>query len=88
LYGRAADVEGFFRPGWGDQKRMNLLQRFGVDYVFYGSAERRVGDYDPAQASFLQPVHQVGEVQIYRVIGHDRADWRATSDSRTAEGLR
>jgi len=88
LNSREAEVEGFFRPGWSDEKRMNLLQRFGVDYVFYGSEERRIGDYDPARASFLQPIHQVGEVQIYRVIAHDQGDWRAASVSRSGGGLR
>ena len=63
LNGREADVEGFFRPGWSDQERMELLHRFGVDYVFYGPEEQRVGAYDLSRAPFLQPVHQVGGVQ-------------------------
>ena len=87
LDSREAEVEGFFRAGWSDQERMSLLQRFGVDYLFYGSDERRVGDYDPSRASFLQPVYQVGGVKIYRVVGSGKSEWRAASDSRPGGGL-
>ena len=82
LNGREADVEGFFRPGWSDQERMDLLRRFGVDYVFYGPAERKVGVYDLAGARFLQKVHDAEGVAVYRVIGG------ATRESRTATGLK
>jgi hypothetical protein len=87
LDAREADVEGFFRPAWSDEKRTSLLQRFGVDYVFYGADERRVGDYDPARASFLQPVYQAEGVQVYRVIGSGLKEWRAASDSRPGGGV-
>lgn len=79
---RTADVAGFFQPQWSDQERLDLLRRFGVNYVFHGPAERRVGDYDPKGAPFLQPVHAVGSVQIYRVVDPDRTVDRAASEAR------
>ena len=87
LNGREADVEGFFRPGWSDQERMELLHRFGVDYVFYGPEEQRVGAYDLSRAAFLQSVHQVGGVQIYRVVGSRQTERQAASESRLEGGL-
>ncbi|MCB8951020.1 MAG: hypothetical protein H6650_03305 [Ardenticatenales bacterium] len=42
-----------------------MLAQNGIDYVFYGPAERDLGDFDPAQAAFLQPVWQNGVVAVY-----------------------
>ena len=80
LNGREADVEGFFRPGWSDRQRMDLLRRFGVDYVFYGPEEQKLGTYDVSRASFLRPVHQVAGVQIYQVVGPAQRESRAASE--------
>jgi len=79
LDGHEADVEGFFQPGWSDQKRMDLLRKFGVDYVFYGPAERKVGDYDVPRAPFLQRVHEMEGVGVYRVVGSSSSDRRAAA---------
>jgi hypothetical protein len=84
---RQAEVEGFFRPEWSDEKRTSLLQRFGVDYVFYGADERKVGDYDPSRSSFLRQVYQGGDVRVYRVVGSGLKDRRAASDVRSGGGL-
>ncbi|HYS04797.1 MAG TPA: hypothetical protein VEW47_06355 [Candidatus Dormibacteraeota bacterium] len=81
LEGRQSDLEGFFRPGWSDEQRMDLLRRFGVDYVFYGPEERKVGAYDLSRASFLRPVHQEEDVQIFRVVGPEPSESRTASDS-------
>ena len=78
---RTDDVAGFFQPQWSDQERLDLLRRFGVNYVFHGPAERRVGDYDPSGAPFLQTVHTVGSVQIYRVVDPEQAVDRAASEA-------
>jgi hypothetical protein len=79
---RQSEVEEFFRPAWDDERRMSLLQRFGVDYVFYGSEERRMGGYDLSRASFLRPVYEAEGVKIYRVTGAGKSERRAASDSR------
>jgi hypothetical protein len=82
LNDRLADVAGFFRPGWSDRERIELLRRFGVDYVFYGPDERRVGGYDLSRAQYLSPVHQDTDVQIYRVVGSLRDESRTASEFR------
>jgi hypothetical protein len=79
LAGRERDLEGFFRPTWSDEQRIDLLRRFGVDYVFYGPDERKVGAYDLSRASFLHEVHAEGDVQIYRVVDERTGDNRAAS---------
>src|SRR5262249_6205636 len=88
LSGHQADVEGFFRPGWSDQDRMDVLRKFGVDYVFYGPAEKKVGTYDLPRAPFLQRVHEVEGIEVYRVIGPEASDRRAAAGADAAEGLR
>ncbi len=87
LNGRQADVEGFFRPGWSDQERVDFLRRFGVDYVFYGPEERKVGVYDLSRAQFLRAVHQDAGVQIYRVVGPEQRENRTASEFHHAGGL-
>jgi len=87
LRGREADVEGFFRTAWSDRERLELLRRFGVDYVFYGPEERKLGDYDVPRAPFLRQVHQGTAVQIYRVVDPARADDRAASVIHSEGGM-
>jgi hypothetical protein len=52
-----------------NDRRCRLLQDYGVTYVFYGPAERALGSFSPADASYLQKVYDNGEIQIYRVVG-------------------
>jgi hypothetical protein len=60
-------VSRFFDPATPDEERMQTLDSFGVDYVFYGPAERALGDYDPATSSWLELVFSRPQVNIYRV---------------------
>lgn len=50
-----------------DDERRALLNRYGVDYVFYGPRERALGTFDPAGVGYLEPVFRAGDVTIYRV---------------------
>jgi hypothetical protein len=86
LSGRQADLEGFFGPGWSDRERADLLRRFGVDYVFCGPDERKVGDYDLSRAPFLRPVHEVADVRVYRVVAAGRTESGAVSEARPEAG--
>ncbi|HSM56612.1 MAG TPA: hypothetical protein VK879_10700 [Candidatus Sulfomarinibacteraceae bacterium] len=60
-------VQRFFRIDTSDEWRRALLQEYGVDYVWHGPPERWLGDFDPAAADYLRPVHRVGDVVVYRV---------------------
>jgi hypothetical protein len=74
---RERDVHEFFSEQWDDAKRMALLKRFRVDYLFYGPDERKLGPYDPARAAFLSTVYDKDGIQIYQVRGENPTAIRA-----------
>ena len=61
------EVAAFYSSATTDAQRLALLNRFGVRYVFWGPAERLLGDWDPHRAAFLQLLDQVGEYAVFRV---------------------
>jgi hypothetical protein len=76
---RMSQVRKFFSPDETDGSRLELLQRFGIGYVFYGPEERKLGGYDPSQASYLQPVFQEGGVKVMKVQDPGEAATRTSS---------
>ena len=50
-----------------DRWRQRLLREYGVDYVFWGPAERRLGAFDPTGASYLRPVYRSAGYIVFRV---------------------
>jgi hypothetical protein len=64
---KQANVRRFFDPDTDDAWRQSLLQRFEVDYVFFGPGEQALGDWDPIMAAFLEPRYKVTPYAIYRV---------------------
>jgi len=67
FYEKQERVARFFAAGTPDEKRLATVRRFGVDYIFHGPAERRLGDYDPAHTTWLTPVFTAPQVTLYRV---------------------
>jgi hypothetical protein len=67
FYGKSNMVQEFFATGIDDIWRQEILQRYGVDYIFYGPAERGLGDYTLASSPFLQRVYASPLVEIYAV---------------------
>lgn len=61
------NVARFFDSKTSDDDRMTLLHECNCEFVFYGPTERALGDFDPAQGAFLQPVYQNATVRIFRV---------------------
>lgn len=62
-------VARFFDEATGERWRYELLDYYGVNYVFWGPAERRLGNYDPHVSSYyLLPVYEAGEYSIFRVV--------------------
>ncbi len=64
---KVRDVAHFFDASVPDSFRQDLIQRFAVRYVFYGAAERALGDYDLEKAPFLEKVSSAGSTAVYRV---------------------
>ena len=78
---RRSQVSRFFDAAESDAARQELLRRFGVDYVFYGPEERKLGPYDPARAPFLQSVFEENGVKVLRV---EEAAGRVARSSATS----
>ena len=64
---RRAAVQRFYSSAT-DAERALLLRTAGVRWVFYGPAERTLGDYDPAfSPDLLERAFSAGSTSIYRV---------------------
>ena len=64
---RRAEVEQFFATETTDAWRIALLQKYGVDYLFYGRSEREFGNLRPEERPYLEPVYDNGETAVYRI---------------------
>jgi len=64
---KKAEVARFFDAATSDKERLELLERYGVSYVFYGPYEQALGAFDPAKASYLTLAAQLPNVSVYRV---------------------
>lgn len=60
-------VAAFYDSATSDHERRALLDEFGVRYVFWGPAERALGDWDPAVADDLQLLTSQGGYQVYQL---------------------
>jgi hypothetical protein len=67
FYDKQNRVARFFEAATPDAERAETLHTFGVDYIFYGPAERDLGDYDPATAPWLALTFSTSQVEVYRV---------------------
>lgn len=56
----------FYSGQAGELEQRRLLAEYGIDYVFYGTLERELGD-GVEGVDFLEPVYRDGEVTIYGV---------------------
>lgn len=62
-------VARFFDEATSHRWRYELLDYYGVDYVFWGPAERALGNFDPRAATYyLWPVYEVDEYTIFKVV--------------------
>jgi hypothetical protein len=64
---KRALVTRFFDAATDDAWRRDLLSEYGVDWVFWGPAERRLGDFNPGQAAWMTPVYDAGGYAIFEV---------------------
>ncbi len=67
FYGKRTAVAGFFNGATADADRQRLLSDYSVDYLIYSPQEAALGDYDPADASFLDEVFATDNVRVYAV---------------------
>lgn len=50
-----------------DDYKKNFLHREKIDYVIYSPYEKELGDFQPQQKDYLQPVFASGQTTIYQV---------------------
>jgi len=62
------EVNKFFLSQTPDTQRQKLIDQYDVNYVFWGPAERLLGDWKPSKAEYLNLIHQEGEYSLYQVI--------------------
>jgi uncharacterized membrane protein len=58
----------FFDASTGDTWRQNLIDDHSIDYVFWGPAERQVGEFDPHHAAYLHAIYDVDGYMIFEVV--------------------
>jgi hypothetical protein len=61
-------VKIFFDSTTTDEWRRELLQKYEVQYLYYGPAERAIGNFGPDQASYLALTYENESVQIFKVV--------------------
>jgi hypothetical protein len=64
---KKALVARFFAGETGDAWRRDLLSEYGVDWVFWGPAERASGSFDPGQVEYLTLAYDVDGYAVFRV---------------------
>jgi hypothetical protein len=69
---KARTVHRIYAGQMNDTELRQLVDSFGIDYVFHGALERELGDFDPGSVAWLSPVHQSGEAVVYCVETADR----------------
>ena len=62
----------FFSGQASDSEMRRLVASYGINYVFYGTLERQLGEFDPDRIEWLLPVHRSGDVTVYGVVMDDR----------------
>ena len=67
FYGKEDRVLAFFNSATSDADREAILRQYKVSYVVYSPEEAELGDYDPADASFLTEVYSEGDTTVYKV---------------------
>ena len=65
---RKIEPAWFFAKNRDPKIEKNFLIKRGVDYFFYGLAERALGDFSPEIKPYLREVYRQDEVIIYQVI--------------------
>lgn len=67
FYGKEALVQAFFNSATADADRENTLRQYNVSYVVYSPEEAELGDYNPADASYLTEIYSEGDTRVYQV---------------------
>ena len=53
--GKLESVSRFYSTGMSNAERIDVLNRWGEAYVFFGAEEQVLGGFDPAAVDYLVP---------------------------------
>lgn len=68
-FGRKREmVDAFFDSATSDSQRQALISKYGIRYVFYGPAERQLGEYDPETLHLWSRAFSSPLVKVYQVV--------------------
>lgn len=67
FYGKTDMLNQFFAEVVDDARRLQILNLYSVDYVFYGPGEQALGNFAPDTAGYLSPVFSTSTVKVYAV---------------------
>jgi hypothetical protein len=59
-------VDAFYSSTTTDQVRQQILDQYGVDYIFWGPAERKIGEFDPQGSPYLLLEYDSDLVKIFK----------------------
>ncbi len=63
------DIKAFYQASTDDLERLKFIKRFGIQYIFWGPEEKKLGKWNPASASYLESLFVEGEYSVFRVRG-------------------
>jgi hypothetical protein len=61
-------VQDVYSSNMSDSQRLGWMSSIGIDYVFWGPAEKELGDWDPQTAGFLHLIQQSGDYSLFEVV--------------------
>lgn len=70
VYNKQEMVRALFNASTPDEERQDILRRFDVRYIFYGSEERQLGELYLEELPYLEAVFSAPQATVYRV------EWR------------
>jgi hypothetical protein len=65
---KVAQVRQFYSAATPDEWRRNFLKDIGAAYVWYDDYARALGDWDPSNVGYLEPVFASDSVMIYQAL--------------------
>jgi hypothetical protein len=67
FFAKRDSVSKFYSDTARDEERRALVAQFGIRYVVWGEAERRLGNWSPQTVSWLETAWSSPQVTIFRV---------------------
>jgi hypothetical protein len=64
---KEALVKKFYDDNFDHGMRENFLRDFQIDFIFWGSAEKALGNFNPSTADYLLLAYRLPKAEVYRV---------------------